>query len=58
MRTIVVVVVDELLQDGREMAPVDHDQVIKALGANRPHDPLRDRVGVRSRARCLNSDDA
>ena len=58
MGTIVVVVVDELLQDRHEMALVDHDEVIKTLGANRPHDPLRDRVGVRSPARCLDSDDA
>ena len=33
MRTIAVVVVDDLLQDGHKMAPVDHDQVIKALAA-------------------------
>ena len=58
MGPIVVVVLDELRQDGHEMAVVDHDQVIQTLVANRPHDPFRDRVGVRGPTRRLHSDDA
>ena len=58
MGPIVVVVLDELNQDGHEMAVVDHDQVVPALDANRPHDPLRDGVRVGGPTPGLDSEDA
>jgi hypothetical protein len=58
MRTSVVVIVDELRHDSYQVALVDHNQVIHALDANRPHHPFGDRVGVWGPTRSLDSDDA
>ena len=58
MGAIVVVVLNEVRQGGYETAVVDYDQVVQALDANRPHDPLRDGVRVGGPSRGLDSDDA
>ena len=47
MRSIAVVVIDELGQHRPQVALVDHDQVVETFGPNCPHDPLGHRIGVR-----------
>jgi hypothetical protein len=47
MGSVAIVVIGELGQHRAQVTLVNHDQVIEAFGPNRPHDPLRDRVGGR-----------
>src|SRR5258708_7969971 len=47
MRSVAIVVVRELSQPPAQVALVDHDHVVEALGPNRPYDPLGHGVGFR-----------
>ncbi len=40
MRSVAIVVIRELRQHPAQVALVDHDYVVEALGPNRPHDPF------------------
>lgn len=57
MRPVAIVVSDELGQHSVEVALVDHDQMIEALGTNRPDDPFGNGVGLRRRGRCQHASD-
>jgi len=50
--------VRELDQDGAEVSLVDHDQVIKALSADRANEPLDDRIRARGPKGCSDASDA
>ena len=47
MRSVLVVVADELGQDRQQVPLVEHNQVVKTLSAERPNHSLDD--GVRTR---------
>jgi len=47
MQPVAIVVSGELGQHRVQVALIDHDQMIEALGTNRPDDPLDNRVGLR-----------
>lgn len=57
MRPVAVVVSGELGQHPVQVALIDHDQMIEALGTNRPDDPLGNRVGLRRPGRCPHASD-
>ncbi len=58
MRSVAIVVIDELGQHGSQVALVDDDQVVEAFGPNGPHDPLGHGIGVRRAWRGPHSADA
>jgi hypothetical protein len=47
MWTILVVVVDELAEDQRQVVFIQHDEVVQALTPQRPDDTFHDRVRSR-----------
>ena len=46
MRSLLVVVPHELIEDGRQVPRIKHDHVVEALAAERPDDSLGHSVGV------------
>lgn len=57
MWPVAIVVSGELGQHRVQVALIDHDQMIEALGTNRPDDPLGNRVGLRRPGRCPHASD-
>ena len=53
MRTMAVVVPGVAAEDALEMSCVHDEEMIQALGTDRPHEPFGVGVGVRGPKRCL-----
>ena len=47
MRSLLVVVPHELIEDGRQVPLIKHDHVVEALAAERPDDSFGDGVHLR-----------
>jgi hypothetical protein len=58
VRPLLVVVADELVQDGTQVGLVDDDQMVETLAPQGPHDPFGDRVRPRRSDRRQHSVDA
>ncbi len=58
MRPVAVVMVDEDPEDTLEMAPIQDQQPVEALGASGADEALRDRVCLRRARRCPDDLDA
>src|SRR5437879_13223888 len=48
MRSLLVVVPHELIEDGRQVPRIKHDHVVEALAAERPDDSFGDGVAIAS----------
>jgi hypothetical protein len=55
MRTVPVVIADELGQGRRQVLLVEHDRVVQALAAKRANHPFHDRIRTRRPDRCGNA---
>ena len=55
MRPLAVVVVDVDAEDAFEVAPIQDQQPVQALGAHGSDEALRDRVGERRQLRSISS---